>query len=148
MRPMSISLVLCQCVILRSGLTKITMNMNSLKMNIVLFDLRKYSSPEELARIARRHNLSDDVDKLSELSSKYSRVYFDQINGDMVAVQFKGDKGLSMTQFCEDRLFEIKCLPPIHIENIELNIDDILDKISVKGVKSINDVDKLLLENI
>ena len=143
---MSISLVLCQCVILRSGLTKITMNMNSLKMNIVLFDLRKYSSPEELARIARRHNLSVDVDKLSELSSKYSRVYFDQINGDMVAVQFKGDKGLSMTQFCEDRLFEIKCLPPIPIENVEMNIDDILDKINEFGIKSLSAKEKLFLK--
>jgi hypothetical protein len=84
-------------------------------MNIVLFDLRKYSSPEELDRIAKKYNISIDVNKLSELSSKYSRVYFDQINGDMVAVQFKGQKGLSMTQFCEDKLFEIKCLPPIPI---------------------------------
>ena len=33
-----------------------------------------------------------------------------------------------------------------YLDNI--TIDDILDKISVKGVKSINDVDKLLLESI
>ena len=28
------------------------------------------------------------------------------------------------------------------------SIDDILDKISVKGIKSINDVDKILLESV
>ena len=33
-----------------------------------------------------------------------------------------------------------------YLDNI--TVDDILDKISVKGVKSINDVDKLLLESI
>lgn len=33
-----------------------------------------------------------------------------------------------------------------YLDNI--TVDDILDKISVKGVKSINDVDKILLESI
>ena len=33
-----------------------------------------------------------------------------------------------------------------YLDNI--TVDDILDKISVKGIKSINDVDKLLLESI
>ena len=33
-----------------------------------------------------------------------------------------------------------------YLDNI--TIDDILDKISVKGIKSINDVDKILLESV
>jgi len=115
-------------------------------MDIVLFDLRKYSSPEELERIARKYNLDVDVNKLSELSSKYLKVYFDRVNGDMVAVQFKGDKGLSMTKFFEDKLLEIKCLPPIPIENVELNIDDILDKINEFGINSLSAREKLFLK--
>lgn len=120
--------------------------MDNLKMDIVLFDLRKYSSPEELERIARKYNLDVDVNKLSELSSKYLKVYFDRVNGDMVAVQFKGDKGLSMTKFFEDKLLEIKCLPPIPIENVELNIDDILDKINEFGINSLSAREKLFLK--
>ena len=120
--------------------------MDNLKIDIVLFDLRKYSSPEELERIARKYNLDVDVNKLSELSSKYLKVYFDRVNGDMVAVQFKGDKGLSMTKFFEDKLLEIKCLPPIPIENVELNIDDILDKINEFGINSLSAREKLFLK--
>lgn len=120
--------------------------MDSLKMDIVFFDLRKYSSPEELDRIIKKYNLSVDFDKLSGLASKYSRVYFDRVSGEAVAVQFKGSKELTMTQFCEDKMLGIKCLPPIPIENVELNIDDILDKINEFGIESLSAREKLFLK--
>ena len=120
--------------------------MDNLKMDIVLFDLRKYSSPEELERIAKENNLSVDSNKLSELASKYSKVYFDRTNNEAIAVQYKGSKELTMTQFCEDKLLSIKCLPPVPINDITLNIDDILDKISEKGIESLTAREKLFLK--
>ena len=54
------------------------------------------------------------------------------------------------TNFLEDGIDVSEMITDLinsfYLDNI--TVDDILDKISVKGVKSINDVDKILLESI
>jgi hypothetical protein len=121
--------------------------MDNMKFEVVVFDLRKYSTPEEIENIAVANDISIDSKKVSDLAAKYSKVFVDKLTGELFAVMKKGSSEVEMSKFCEDKLLSIKSSTPINdkIEN-NFTIDSILDKITEKGLESLSIREKLFLK--
>ena len=121
--------------------------MDNMKFEVVVFDLRKYSTPEEIENIAVTNDISIDSKKVSSLATKYSKVFVDKLTGELFAVMKKGSTEVEMSKFCEDKLLSIKSSAPIN-DKIEDNftIDSILDKITEKGLESLSIREKFFLK--
>jgi hypothetical protein len=121
--------------------------MDNMKFEVVVFDLRKYSTPEEIENIAVTNDISIDSKKVSSLATKYSKVFVDKLTGELFAVMKKGSTEVEMSKFCEDKLLSIKPSAPIN-DKIEDNftIDSILDKITEKGIESLSVREKFFLK--
>ena len=118
-----------------------------MKFEVVVFDLRKYSTPEEIENIAVANDISIDSKKVSDLATKYSKIFVDKLTGELFAVMKKGSNEVEISKFCEDKLISIKPSSPIN-EKIEDNftIDSILDKITEKGIESLTIREKYFLK--
>ncbi len=119
--------------------------MEKLKFEVIVFDLRKYNTVEDIENIAVNNGLTIDCKKLSDLSVKYSKVFVDKLENEIFAVIHKGSTEVTMSKDCEERLLKIKSMSPV-AETQELNIDTILDKINEKGVNSLSAREKYFLK--
>jgi hypothetical protein len=119
--------------------------MESLKFEVIVFDLRKYNTVEDIENIAVNNGLTIDCKKLSDLSSKYSKVFIDKIENEIFAVIYKGSTEVTMSKDCENRLLKIKSKSPVS-ESQEFSVDNILDKINEKGVNSLSAREKYFLK--
>ena len=121
--------------------------MDNMKFEVVVFDLRKFSTPEEIENIAVANDISIDSKKVSSLATKYSKVFVDKLTGELFAVMKKGSTEVEMSKFCEDKLLSIKPSSPFN-DQVEDNftIDSILDKISEKGIESLSVREKFFLK--
>jgi hypothetical protein len=82
--------------------------------------------------------LKDNYNSLS-ISFKFEDITKDVLLCNKIRTNFLED-GVDVSDSIND------LINSFYLDNI--TIDDILDKISVKGIKSINDVDKVLLESV
>jgi hypothetical protein len=119
--------------------------MENLKFDIIVFDLRKYNTIEDIENIASNNGLQIDCKKLSDLSVKYSKVFIDKMSNELFAVIYKGSNEVTMSKDCENRLLKIKSKSPIK-ESKELSIDTILDKINETGYDSLSAIEKYFLK--
>jgi hypothetical protein len=119
--------------------------MESLKFEVIVFDLRKYNTVEDIENIAMNNDLKIDCKKLSDLSVKYSKVFINKLTNDIFAVVYKGSTEVTMSKDCESQLLKIKSQSPVAV-NQELSIDILLDKINEKGFDSLSVKEKYFLK--
>jgi hypothetical protein len=119
--------------------------MESLKFEVIVFDLRKYNTVEDIENIAMNNDLKIDCKKLSDLSVKYSKVFINKLTNDIFAVVYKGSTEVTMSKDCESQLLKIKSQSPV-AANQELSIDILLDKINEKGFESLSVKEKYFLK--
>lgn len=119
--------------------------MESLKFEVIVFDLRKYNTVEDIENIAMNNDLKIDCKKLSDLSVKYSKVFIDKLTNDIFAVVYKGSTEVTMSKDCESQLLKIKSQSPVSLDQ-ELSIDSLLDKINEKGFDSLSAKEKYFLK--
>jgi hypothetical protein len=119
--------------------------MESLKFEVIVFDLRKYNTVEDIENIAMNNDLKIDCKKLSDLSVKYSKVFINKLTNDIFAVVYKGSTEVTMSKDCEIQLLKIKSQSPVAV-NQELSIDILLDKINEKGFDSLSVKEKYFLK--
>jgi hypothetical protein len=111
-------------------------------MNIFCIDLQN-TATSEIKRICKDFNLYEDV-VLELKSQKIQKVWIDSVTNFLVAEQ-KGDK----VKVCKDlsrQLLAIKPYTP-KVEEVVLDLDAILEKISAKGISSLTIREKKFLEN-
>lgn len=119
--------------------------MDSIKFEVVVFDLRKYNTVEDIKKIAKENNISIDPKKVSDLSGKYSKVFIDKISNELFAVIYKGSSEITMSKNCEDSLLKVSSLSPSK-EKSTLSVDGLLDKISENGFESLTAHEKFFLK--
>jgi hypothetical protein len=119
--------------------------MDNIKFEVVVFDLRKYNTVEDIQKIAKENNISIDAKKVSDLSVKYTKVFIDKVSNELFAVVYKGSSEITMSKSCEDLLFNVSSLSPSK-EKAKLSIDDLLDKINEKGFNSLTAHEKFFLK--
>lgn len=119
--------------------------MESLKFEVIVFDLRKYNTVEDIENIAVNNDLKIDCKKLSDLSVKYSKVFINKLTNDIFAVVYKGSTEVTMSKDCENQLLKIKSQSPVVVDQ-ELSIDGLLDKINEKGLVSLSVKEKYFLK--
>lgn len=119
--------------------------MNKINFEIIILDLRRYSTVDELKTIIEENNLKIDPEKISQISSKYSKVFIDKISNELFAVIYKGTNEVIISKQCEDSLLKLESLKLPEMKK-NLTLDSILDKISEKGFKSLTAHEKLFLK--
>jgi hypothetical protein len=119
--------------------------MESLKFEVIVFDLRKYNTVEDIENIVMNNDLKIDCKKLSDLSVKYSKVFINKLTNDIFAVVYKGSTEVTMSKDCESQLLKIKSQSPVAV-NQKLSIDILLDKINEKGFDSLSVKEKYFLK--
>lgn len=119
--------------------------MESLKFEVVVFDLRKYNTVEDIEKIINENELSIDARKVSDLSVKYSKVFIDKVSNELFAVVYKGSNEVTLSKTCEDSLLKVKSLPPV-VDSQEFTVDSLLDKINENGLSSLSAKEKYFLK--
>jgi hypothetical protein len=125
-------------------------------MNIICIDLLKPA--KEIVKLSQSYNIPHEF-ILANRKSGFAKVYLDVDDGfAVIAVTHKRTPNkIEITQFFIDDLLKLtpvefkKSEPtipePTQSEQKELSIDDILDKISLKGIDSLTILEKKFLDS-
>lgn len=119
--------------------------MDNIKFDIVVIDLRRYSSEEDLSKIIENHSLKIDPKKVLPLGEKYSKIFIDKVSSELFAVIYRGKNEVTISQHKEDTLLKLESLK-IKENKIELSVDYLLDKINQSGIESLTAYEKLFLK--
>jgi hypothetical protein len=116
-----------------------------LKFDIVVLDLRKYNTVEDIQNIIDINDLNIDAKKLSDLSVKWNKVFIDKISSTVFAYIIKGSSEVTLSKESDDSLLQLKALSPV-LKKENLSLDGILDKITEKGIESLTAYEKYFLK--
>lgn len=119
--------------------------MDNLKFDIVVFDLRKYNTVEDIQNIIDLNDLNIDAKKLSDLSVKWNKVFIDKLSNKVFAYVIKGSAEITLSKESDDSLLKVKSLSPVVVKE-NLSLDGILDKITEKGIDSLTAYEKFFLK--
>jgi hypothetical protein len=119
--------------------------MENLKFDIVVFDLRKYNTVEDIQNIIDINDLNIDAKKLSDLSVKWGKVFIDKISSTVFAYIIKGSSEVTLSKESDDFLLQLKALSTV-VKKENLSLDGILDKITEKGIESLTAYEKYFLK--
>ena len=108
----------------------------------ILINLKKLSDLKKIKELLKLHNIEDSSAKeiLEMREDGYLRLYLDKKTHYLVAFTHEDNKG--KLEFTEEFLKFVKRMHPIGFPDNELNVDDILDKISETGLESLTKREK------
>jgi hypothetical protein len=117
--------------------------------NIISLHLTKFNSVSDLEKVLLDNNITNFcAQKIFEHKEKgYLKVFFDKTTQSIIAYTHKDNKKkIQLQDEFTDFLKNLKSIE-YNREVGELSIDIILDKISSKGLNSLNRYEKAFLEN-
>lgn len=122
--------------------------MDGLKLNLIVINLKKYSTIDEFNQLLSDNELDNvSASKLLEIKDKYVKIFIDKKTSNIFAVQISNDSDILLNKPSIDVLKE---LTPISISpnmnlSENLDIDTILDKINETGISSLSAKERLFL---
>ena len=116
--------------------------------NFIRIDLSKINSIEEAKKLLSDNNISESEvkpEKLFQVKELHQTLFFDPITLYLVAYIKKGEKNIAFVPEFTDFLNEVKPISFLKEDKV-LTLDVILEKISKKGIKSLNKRELIFLE--
>jgi hypothetical protein len=118
--------------------------------NIICIHLKRFKTVEQFEKLLNDHEITRfSAEYFHELMEDgYTKVYLDQTTHQFIALCHGDNK--KVFQITEDFIDHLKKLPSITFKSKKnkLNLDQILDKISSKGIDSLTLQEKEYLKNI
>ncbi len=122
---------------------------NRFSFNLIRIDVKNIKTIEDCHKILVNNNISyKDIDpnKLLGAKKKHDSLFFDDKTLFLFAYIKKGSKDITFVYDLVDMMKELKDINDITLNETELTLDFILDKINKLGYKSLTEKEKLFLE--
>jgi hypothetical protein len=113
--------------------------------NIVKLDLRICKTLADCARLREDNNINEELisdEKLFGYKGVVDIFFYDRFTFNIIAII---PHGTDKIQFTEDFINYITGLEPLKFKKRNLDLDEILDKISSSGLESLNKFEKRFL---
>jgi len=114
-------------------------------LDIVKLDLKMCKSLKDCKRLREDNGIDDELiwdEKLFEYKNIVDVFFYDKITYSVIAIIPHGDTNI---QFTDDFMMYLGKIEPLKFKKTNLDLDEILDKISSSGLESLNGLERRFL---
>jgi hypothetical protein len=127
--------------------------MKSFSFELFKIDLRIINTVDNCKRLLKDNDITEDkvsAEKLFALKTTVDIIFFDKVTFSIFAFIRKREKQIEFVKELNDELFEIESIKYVKIEptiqSETLKLDNILEKISTKGMNSLTPREREFLD--